>query len=32
MSTFVVDTQALFWYLTGSPRLGPRFPFPFLLL
>jgi PIN domain nuclease of toxin-antitoxin system len=24
MNRYVVDTHALFWYLTASPKLGPR--------
>lgn len=24
MNAYVADTHALFWYLTGSPRLGPE--------
>lgn len=24
VNTYVVDTHALFWYLTASPRLSPR--------
>ncbi|MDQ2731074.1 MAG: hypothetical protein M3Y56_05400 [Armatimonadota bacterium] len=29
MSEYVADTHALFWYLTGSPRLGREAPSAF---